>query len=120
MRRAKLLVELDDNPEADEDIILILHLKIVKKFCQFRESIPIAFIMHTLRILTNLEELEDEREDLLDVRFEEIIGGQALHHLQYEFADLLYIVLGDEVRAAVLKRMQGNVHLTQAHLENPG
>ena len=29
MRRAKLLVELDDNPEADEDVILILHLKII-------------------------------------------------------------------------------------------
>ena len=60
VRGPELLVQLDDDPEANDGVLLVL----------------------------DLQQLEGQREDGLGVGLQEVVGGQTLDHLKDELADL--------------------------------
>ena len=80
--RSELLVELYDNPQAHQHVLLILEL----------------------------QQFECQREDVLGIWLQLIIGRKPLDHFQNQFPHLLDVQLGDEVTGALLEQLQEDAH----------
>ena len=67
-------MELDNNPEADQHVLLVVHL----------------------------QQLEGEGENVLGEGPEKVVGRQSLDHLEDQLPDLLNVELRYEVSGALL------------------
>ena len=75
MRRPELFVELNDDPETDQHVLLVVHL----------------------------QQLEGQGENVLGEGSEQVIGRQSLDHLQHQLPHLLDVELRYIVGRALLQ-----------------
>ena len=82
VRWSELFVQLNDNPQANQDIFFIFKLK------QFKS----------------------QREDVLGIWFQLVICWKPLYHFQNQFSHLLDVQLCYEVACALLEQFQEDSH----------